>query len=196
MTASFSFIVPTHRNDRPIPRCLNSIAPQLDPSDEVIVVGDVHDGPLPNVESWVASYGSQFRYVPMDAGHHCFGHCQNNLGLKLAQGKYVHFNDDDDVWTVDAVGLMRKSVSLYPKDALLFRFHSYFGLDFWDIAGHFERNYIGGHCLVAPNVTGKIGQWTCEYTGDFDYVESTVNLYGGPDRAIWINEFVAKARPG
>lgn len=194
---SFTFIVPTHRDDRPLTRCLSSLAGQLDPSDEVIVVGDVHDGPLPKVEAWVESYGSRFRYLSLDAGHHCFGHHQLDYGISHAKGDYIHCNDDDDVWTPDAVALMRRSVTVYPeKYALLFRFHSYFGLDFWDFAGNMERNHIGGHCLVTPNVPDKIGSWTCDYTGDFDYVSSTVENFGGVEKAIWINEFVARARPG
>jgi GT2 family glycosyltransferase len=193
--ASFSFIVPTHREDRPLARCLSSIRDQLDPSDEVIVVGDTHDGPLPGVEARVRDYGPQFRYLSLDAGHHCFGHHQLDYGISQAQGEYIHCNDDDDVWTPDAVAHMRKGVNLYPQFALLFRFHSYFGIDFWDFAGNMERNHIGGHCLVTPNVPGKVASWTCDYTGDFEYVANTVAAFGGPQKAIWVNEFVARARP-
>lgn len=158
-------------------------------------MGDTHDGPLPGVEARVREYGPQFQYLSLDAGHHCFGHHQLDYGISQAQGDYIHCNDDDDVWTPDAVALMRRGVSVYSGFALLFRFHSYFGLDFWDMAGHFERNYIGGHCLVTPNMPDKVGSWTCDYTGDFDYVESTVEAFGGVQKAIWINEFVARARP-
>lgn len=192
---SFSFIVPTHREDRPLSRCLASIQYQLDPSDEVIVVGDTHDGPLPGVEARVRDYGPQFRYLSLDAGHHCFGHCPLNYAISEAQGGYIHCNDDDDVWTPDAVAHMRKGVQLYPELALLFRFRSYHGLDFWDIVGNMERHHIGGHCLVTPNVPGKVAQWTCDYTGDFDYVANTVEAFGGVQKAVWINEFVARARP-
>jgi hypothetical protein len=90
---------------------------------------------------------------------------------------------------------MRRSVSVYPEHALLFRFHSYHGLDFWDYAGNLARNHIGGHCLVTPNLPGKIGKWTCDYTGDYEYVAETVENFGGALRAVWVNEFVARARP-
>ena len=196
---TFSFLVPTHREDRPLRRCLDSIAPQLQEGDEVIVVGDTHTRLLPGVEAVVAAYDAHwpasFRYLPHDAGHHCYGHCQLNYGLQRARGDYVHCNDDDDVWTPDAVTLMRKGVEAYPKRPLLFRFRSYMGSVYWEEVGKMERDHIGGHCLVAPNTNGMLGRFTCAYNGDFDWIESTVSAYGGPQQAIWIADIICHARP-
>ena len=174
---------------------MNSIAEQLAPGDEVIVVGDTHDYPLPGVESTVREYGKQFLYLAHDAGHHCFGHCQHNVGLAAAQSDYIHMNDDDDVWTPDAAALMRKGATVFPGSVLLFRFRSFTGTIYWERVGLMERNHIGGHCLVTPNVDGKVGRFTEDYTGDFDWIESTVNAFGGATKAIWISDIVAIARP-
>lgn len=191
----FSFLVPTHREDRPLARCLNSIMHQMTSDDEVLVIGDTHDRELPRVERFVADYGPQFRYVPFDAGHHCFGHCQLNYGLGLAQGDWLHANDDDDVWTPTAVIAMRRAAEEAPDRPHLFRFQSYFGTVYWDQRGIVERNHIGGHCLLFPNVPGKVGRYTCDYSGDFDMIRQTLDLHGGDASAIWHEDIVCVARP-
>lgn len=193
---TLSILIPTHREDRPLRRALNAIAPQLKHGDEVVVVGDTHSGDLPMVEHLVHEFGPQYRYMAVDAGHHCYGHCPLDAGIATAEGDYIHCSDDDDIHTEDALKNFRKFASAVPKPLpFLFRFKSYVGPIFWVRAGLFARNWIGGHCLLMPNVKGKLGKFTCEYNGDFDYVESAVNHYGGPQNAVWREELVAIARP-
>ena len=199
---TFSFLVPTHRENRPLERCLDSIAWQLGAGDEVIVIGDTADGPLPGVEALVRDYDrrypagvARFRYLAHDAGHHCWGHCQLNVGLTQARGEWLHVNDDDDVWVPNALPMLREAADGANGRPMLFRFMSYVGLPFWVEQGRFERNWIGGHCLVAPNVPGKVGCWGEEYSGDFDYLESTINLHGGIEHAIWRSDIICVARP-
>ena len=191
---TFSFVVPTHREDRPLLRCLNSLSQQLGADDEVVVVGDVHDGPLPGVQTLLREFGPPFRYLEHDAGHHCFGHCQANAALPFLRGDYVHVNDDDDVWTPTAVASMRAAANEYPGRPLLFRFRSYIGgFVFWQREGDLRRNHVGGHCLVAPRE--KAGRFDCAYAGDFDWVASTIENCGGEDSAVWVDEIVCIARP-
>jgi len=192
---SFTFLIPTHRDDRPLARCLGSIVHQLAPEDEVLVIGDVHSQSLERVPKLTSRYGPQFRYLPFDAGHHCYGHDQLNYGISQARGDYLHVNDDDDVWAPGALAIMRQAVLEEPARPHLFRFMSYHRAVFWDQYGLVERNHIGGHCLVAPNLPGKVGLWECYYTGDFDYVQSTLTLHGGNDSAVWHEDIVAVARP-
>jgi len=168
---------------------------QLGPDDEVLVIGDTHERDLPMVERLVGSYGPRFGYVPFDAGHHCYGHCQLDHGFSLAQGDYLHVNDDDDVWTPTAAVTMRRAIEEAPDRPHLFRFQSQFGTVFWDQRGLIERNHIGGHCLLAPNLPGKVGRFSCEYSGDFDMIRSTIDLHGGDASAVWHDELVAVARP-
>jgi len=172
------------------------VAPQLEPGDEVIVVGDTHDRELPVVERTVASFGEQFKYLAHNAGHHCYGHCQLDAGLAVARGDYYHCNDDDDVWAPGALTLMRRGARFFPDKPLLFRFKSYFQTVYWDELGRLERNHVGGHCLVAPLVPGKVGKFSCDYSGDFDYVSSAVEAFGGVHEAVWLTDVVAIARPG
>jgi glycosyltransferase involved in cell wall biosynthesis len=195
MRPTFSFLIPTHREDRPLQRCLDSVASQLGKYDEVIVIGDTLDGQMPKVETLVRSYDRRFRYLTYNAGRHDWGHSQLNHGLEHAQGDYIHCNDDDDTWSPGAVALMREAMRGTPDRPLLFRFQSYFGPVYWQQRGLFARNHIGGHCLVAPNIPGKVGRFAPEYAGDFDYLESTINLHGGIEQAVWCDEVVCVARP-
>lgn len=168
---------------------------QLAPDDEVLVIGDTHERELPMVARLVGSYGPNFRYVGYDAGCHDYGHSQLNHGIDLAQGDYIHVNDDDDVWTPTAAVMMRRAIDAVPDRPHLFRFQSYFGLVFWDQRGVVQRDHIGGHCLLAPNIPGKVGRFGCEYAGDFDMIRSTLDLHGGDESAVWHDDLVAVARP-
>ena len=110
--------------------------------------------------------------------------------------------DDDDVYVPGAVAVMRKAATESDGRPLLFRFESYHrGADgermvFWAQRGLLARHYVGGHCLVTPNLPGFVGRFGVTYQGDFDYVESTINLHGGPKVAIWRDEIIVIARPG
>lgn len=192
---NLSFLIPTHREDRPLARALNSIVGQLSPYDEVLVIGDIADGPLPRVERLVARYGPRFKYLPFDAGRHTYGHDQLNWGLTQAQGDYIHVSDDDDVWTPTAAQAMRRAISEAPGVPHLMRFRAHFGLIFWDELGVIRRDHIGGHCLLAPNLPGKVGRWGAEYSGDYEYVRSTIDLHGGNESVVWDIDIVAVARP-
>lgn len=162
--------------------------------DEVIVVGDTRDGELPGVQSLVQEYGPGFRYLAHDAGHACWGHCPLNHAVQFAEGDYVHVNDDDDVWAPDALEAMRSAAAEHPGQPLLFRFKSYHsGLIFWHLKGQLVRNAVGGHCLVVP--AERAGRFACEYSGDFDWVMSSVMNCGGVQTAVWIDTIVCYARP-
>lgn len=193
---TLSLLVPTHSKDRPLARCLDSVAGQLLPGDEVIVIGDTHDGEMPEVEALVRGYGRQFLYLVCNAGLHDWGHSQLNMGLSIASGDYIHCNDDDDVWLPGALDAFREDVALTAEPTPhLYRFLSYLGITFWQERGLFVRDHIGGHCLLAPNVPGKVGRFGAAYNGDFDWLESTVTAFGGPERAIWRETLICRARP-
>lgn len=194
-TPTFTFLVPTHREDRPLKRCLDSLDNQLGDNDECIVIGDTLDGPLPGVRSLVYGYGPRYRYIDHNAGRHSFGHDQLNVGLAQAKGEWLHVNDDDDIWTPGSVAVMREAAAEAVDRPILFRFVSYHTNVYWLELGMFQIGAIGGHCLVTPNLPGKVGVWSDRYEGDWDYIESTVNLLGGQDKIIWRPEIVCVARP-
>jgi hypothetical protein len=74
------------------------------------------------------------------------------------------------------------------------RFVSWFGPTFWDTPGKAVESHIGGHCAVFPN-DELLGRFTCRYQGDYDYIRSTLDNWGGDDQAVWVDDVIAIARP-
>lgn len=206
MNESIGLIVPTHGKLSwlsPLPyadvlrRNLGSVVPQLKHGDEVLVVGDVTDGPLPHTEAICKEFGPRVRYLPLEGTtEHSWGHDQVGYGLKMADTAWLHVNDHDDVWVPDALPTFRRAIAEYGPTAMLFRFESYYARQvFWLERGLYGRNRISGHCLLQPNVTGKLGLPRPPYNGDFDMVDGAVQAWGGPDTVPWIDHIVAIARP-
>jgi glycosyltransferase involved in cell wall biosynthesis len=188
-------LIPTAGRES-LARCLRSLQLQQWRGLEVLVIGDTHDGPLPQTEATVRSFGPRFRYLAHDAGHHCFGHCALNYGLEQAQGEYVHCQDDDDIYANGALYTIRQTIRrLRQPRPLLFRFRSYFGHDYWAQQGLVREGLIGGHCLVAPNLPGKLGRFTCRYQGDFDWIRSTLDGYPDGPEPLWLEDIICLARP-
>lgn len=192
--STLSLVIPTA--GRPsLAATLASIKPQLRSGDEVIVVGDTRAGDLPQTEAIVAQYGRRFRYVPFTDGAMTWGHSQCNHGLGLASGDYVLCQDDDDIYTADALDSVRATIRQYPRRPLLFQFQSYHGEQvFWHTPGLVREGALGGHCLVSPNVPGKVGRYSARYQGDFDWVADTLTLWQ-PVQPVWVEQIITIARP-
>lgn len=192
MAARLSIIVPTPDGDG-LDRLLASIDPQLCPTDEVLIVGDTHEAALLEVEALIVGKGAPYRFLPFDAGHHCWGHCQLNYGVTHATGDYLVFIDDDDVFTPEALHIIRARIAEHhtPRP-LMFKFHC------WRLGRTLPERYevvesaIGGHCLVVPNIPGKLGMWGERYGGDFDWIVSTLAHW--PTGPAWYDDVIADAR--
>lgn len=172
---------------------------------EVVIVGDTHDGPLPDVAKLCEEFGAT--YIDVDAGHHCWGHCQINYALAYVAGKHAMtpdvtawacFNDDDDVYTRTAFTTIHRSLPQDPSGPLFFQWQSYSSGKLPIVAddGGFviREGLIGGHSIVVPVVPGKLGTWGCRYEGDYDFIASTLALF--PEwRPFLTQEVIAVARP-
>ena len=196
MYPTIACVIPTPGQGRPLKRCLNSIAPQVVPGDEVWVIGDTHGGSLPEVERLVSDYGPAFKYVPFDAGYHGWGHPQINQGRALAAADYLTYNDDDDVFTGDAFKAIREAAAeLSEPRPLMFRFVAQFRLTLWD-EKLIRQDHIGGHCFVPPNIKERLAPWTDRYQGDYDHIRGSVDLWPNKDAdVVWREEVIAIARP-
>lgn len=184
---SLSIIIPTA--GRPtLARALASVRGQLLPGDEVIVAYDTHAHDPARIRA-----RAPIRTVAHDAGHHCFGHCQINAALKDARGDYIMVNDDDDAYTPGALDAVRAVLAtLSAPMPLLFRFRAHNGVLYWVQSGWVSEGAVGGHCLIAPNIPGRLGQWGERYEGDFDAIADTVRHY---DAIGWHTAVIAYARP-
>lgn len=197
-------ITPTQGRET-LTRLLDSVAANGlgdNPADEHLVVIDAHgmvDHEVARIQSTVGAYGPRWRAIRHDAGGHTWGHCEGNVGIEAARaGNYLTFNDDDDIYAPGAFAAIRGAIS---DDAAAgaARVHIFRFTSFWRAVlpegCRVERGHIGGHCLVVPNVDGKVGRLGHQYDGDFDLIESTLVLWGGVDAAVFHDDIIAVARP-
>ncbi len=194
LDTSITIIIPTCGR-RSIDRAVLSYLPQMHPGDELLVMGDTIEGDLIETEAILTKYWPLVRYIPVKHERHSFGHSEINDGLDLAKNSWIVGCDDDDVATPDALASIRAVVSQLDEPVpLLFRFRSYVGHIFWDTPGTVRECHIGGHCLVTPNLPGKVGRYTERYNGDYDYIVDTLSRWP-PDSALWVDKLIAIARP-
>lgn len=198
---TLSIVIPTPGQGRPLKRCLRSIASQpLALGDEVLVVGDTTDGPLPDVEALVADFGcgglpAQYRYLNPGSTGHTWGHAEINYGIAQAQGDYLVYQDDDDVFVAGAFDAIRRAAEAHPGAPLMFRFVTRFRTLLW-ATKEIREDWVGGHSFVVPNIKARLAPWTPRYQGDYDHIRGTVDLWPGKDSAVvWREEVVAFARP-
>ena len=174
---------------------------QLDAADEWLVIADTFQydrRALADLTARLADYGPEVRLLAHDAGRHSYGHDQLNYGIRRASGDYLVCIDDDDVFTPGALAAIRQAAAALPApQPLLFRFQTFWGEVLWQPAEPPELRlcvgHIGGHCLVAPNVPGKLGRWTTEYEGDHTWIIQTLRKWQG--QCTWVDRVIAQCRP-
>ncbi|MCD8011765.1 MAG: glycosyltransferase family 2 protein [Lachnospiraceae bacterium] len=88
-----SVIIPTYNRAKTIERSLNSVLSQTYKDLEVIIVDDGSDDNTKEVVDSVSD--SRVRYYYQDNQGAC---CARNLGIDVAKGDYISFQDSDDVW--------------------------------------------------------------------------------------------------
>lgn len=89
-----SAIITTHNRINLLPRAIDSVLGQTFKDIECIVVDDAStDG----TEDYCKNLGT-IRYIRIPQKESKGGNYARNLGIKAAQGDYIAFLDDDDVW--------------------------------------------------------------------------------------------------
>jgi glycosyltransferase involved in cell wall biosynthesis len=179
-------------------RALASLLPAgLHPDDDVVVVGDVHDGPLVWAEEMCAAFGPIVRYVPFDAGHHCAAHCQINhvYHSGLFRGDIITMADDDDVWVRGALDRIRADAVAFPQKVLIYRFRVPNGLIVppWG-QDTTTLGLVSGQCIVTPNNPDYFGAYSEDYCGDATFVNTTCDRVGR-DNVVFRPHLTVLGRP-
>ena len=176
--------------------CKSVLYQQAPLNVEVIIVGDTLSRPLPDVETMVHAMGEPFRYVPHAGEVHCVGHPQRNRGVQEAQGDWICWMADDDIYTADAFQNIANTVDRLDKPRpLLFKvWMTHLGQAVWSDQS-LRIGTVDAECIVVPNLPDKLGTWTNRYEGDADFIFETVTNFGGSEQAIWRTEVIAVARP-
>jgi L-amino acid N-acyltransferase YncA len=196
--------IPTLGNRLPgLRRQLESVAAQrLVTGDQVIVVvdgaGGGEDDPCCPVGHLVREFAAREHaaWVHLHHEEHNWGNPQRNHALDHpARADLIVWNDDDDLTMPGAWDAIRRGARENPGKVLMFRFLTVGREVLWERPGDVRETRIGGHCIVTPNVPGRVGRWGRRYEGDFDYITSTLALTGGAANAAWIDQVIATARP-
>lgn len=188
-----SVIIPT-RGRASLTRTLASIWNDASTDDvEIIISVDTHGPLLEDVDAIAKEW--EAKVIRHDAGHHCWGHCQINKAMEEASGAYLAFIDDDDEFVDGGITTILDAIELMqlPLAPIMVQFLVHWGEIIWaEPRVEFQR--IGGHCIIAPNLPDKLGQWSCRYEGDYDFITSTLRWYQ-PHEVSWLAKVVAIARP-
>lgn len=149
---------------------------------EVIVVADgpearrnveaIWDGPTYEVSSGV------------------WGHAQRNLGMEKANGRWLCFMDDDDVYTPEAFPAFQEAMR-YRKPRLFRMKYDFNDIILWEREEIAPGN-VSTQMLLVPNNPNRLGQWPSKRCGDYDFIRDTVRLWDGV--VIWEETIVAELR--
>ena len=170
---TLSIIVPT-RGRTTLKRTLRSIAGQLQPGDEVLVLRDE-----------TGDSGDSARMG----------------GMERARGSHLAFMDDDDVYAPGALEKMRRFARDHPGRVGIFKMQHPVGTTHWR-EGEPALRYanVSSQNFLVPNVPGRLGRWTDRpprpgggaYDGDYAFIVRTVELQGEP---VFVDEVTVLVRP-
>lgn len=206
MTA-ISIIIPTTATPErlvTLERTLGSIAPQAEPGDEVVIVVDTADGREAGARAsaWLGGNptgAALVRLYTPPAERHTWGHQQINHGIAVARRGWLAFQDDDDIYLPGALDAVRAAIRglLAVPRPLLFRFistHRETGEKtvVWRRT-RIERGNVGGHSIVTPKLTERLGHWGYAYDGDYDFIRETVDRWKGDVQ--WHRDILTLTRP-
>jgi glycosyltransferase involved in cell wall biosynthesis len=105
---AISVIIPTYNRAKHIVRSLRSVLAAIAPGDEVVLVDD---GSTDNTRQVLEPYRDRIRYV---TGPHRGAGAARNCGVAEARNPLVAFNDSDDEWFPDKLGLQRAFMQARP----------------------------------------------------------------------------------
>jgi glycosyltransferase involved in cell wall biosynthesis len=162
---TISVIIPT-RGRRSLRATLDSVLPQLEPGDEVLVRCSLDED---------------------------FGNSARQSLVERARGTHLAFIDDDDQLARDALPTMRRVAREHPGRVVVFRMRYHNGRTLWVEPVLRERN-VSSQMLLVPNVPGKLGRWeNADYPrmADFRFAADTIALQGDP---VFREEVVAHIR--
>lgn len=97
-----SVVIPTYKRSEMLMRAIQSVLNQIYQNTEVLVVDDNEPNDeysLATQEKLKSITDSRVRYIQQEK--HINGSAARNAGIDAAEGEYVAFLDDDDVWYPD-----------------------------------------------------------------------------------------------
>lgn len=105
-----SVIIPTYNREKTISDSLLSVTGQSITNIEVLIIDDGSTDSTEQLIQKSAKYDERIKYYKQKNGG---ANKARNLGIRLAKGKYIAFNDSDDLWKQDK---LKKELSFLDKN--------------------------------------------------------------------------------
>lgn len=96
MQPFFSVIVPVHNAEKYVHKCLDSVINQTFKDFEVLIVDDSSSDKTVEVINNIIGNYKNFKLITLSKNSGVAN--ARNIGIKRANGKYICFLDDDDLW--------------------------------------------------------------------------------------------------
>ena len=122
-----SVIIPTYNRAKSIIDSINSVLKQTYHNLEIIIIDD---GSTDNTESLISNLNDdRIKYVKLNENKGA--NFARNEGIKIASGKYITFQDSDDLYHLDKIERQYKNLIKKKSD-----------FDFCMVCLHFNKFYI------------------------------------------------------
>ncbi len=167
MELAFSAIVPVYNVENYLEDCLDSIADQITPFNEVILI---NDGSTDNSKRICEDYCKRYEYFQLINQNNLGLSMARNKGIRISTGNYIVFIDSDDIIMSDMVLKLKAELNdskydviFYDADVLLCggqchdslnyfkRGSKFYGKDFKGLdylMGSFPEKYIVSACMA------------------------------------------------
>lgn len=195
---SLSIVMPTCGR-RSLAAAVESVTSQLEPGDELIVIGDrlLRDAEAVAARADAHTDGKVV-YSEWSAADSVFGNAQRDFGIGFALGSHLCFLDDDDVYVDGALTLIRRVTAELRDAVLVFRArwgagHHAAGTVLWKDTVWREQN-VATPMVVVPKRPGLPRWMDFNHRGvvsDFGWL--TAAAAGAP--MAWLPEVIATVRP-
>jgi glycosyltransferase involved in cell wall biosynthesis len=110
-----SVVLPTHNRADLLRRAISSVLAQTHRALELIVVDDASTDHTPDVVATCDD--SRLRYVRLERNRRAAA--ARNVGIRLARGELVAFQDDDDIWLIDKLRQQVARMKTAPLNVVL-----------------------------------------------------------------------------
>lgn len=118
MSIDFSVIIPTFRRPREVIEAVSSVLRQKDSTVEIFVIDDSPEG---SAEEGIKSLGdSRVVYIKNPNPTGGVPSVVRNIGWPLAEGKFIHFLDDDDLVAEGYYATVKAAFAAKPSVGLVF----------------------------------------------------------------------------
>ena len=111
-SCAYSVIIPAYNAARTLPRCLNSLCPQLRDDVELLLIDD---GSTDDTGAVCQSYAERHPQIRIFSKENGGVSSARNVGLENARGEYILFVDADDAVREDYFSVLDEALADRPE---------------------------------------------------------------------------------